>query len=226
MIKNVGVEKLAEGGFVLLSSLAPQSFLSQFARSWRVSLKAVQKASEGNECQHSAAGWNRLIVDVISRGAVEKPLPAKFAKIKLHQDAVQTTFSVFLDIFYPQNFGYFEENGLFQHPLPISLINGKSKQFCSRSLGQSLAAESCGSCLRRGQACRHLTEDLLVVSGYRPLHLNTSTLYARFLRQSMELTLKKDFQLLRRQDSNGNSRGLAGLGLDPDAVWGFGLLRF
>jgi hypothetical protein len=42
--------------------------------------------------------------------AVEKLLPAKFAKIKLHQDALQTTFSVFLDIFYPPNFGYFEEN--------------------------------------------------------------------------------------------------------------------
>jgi hypothetical protein len=56
--------------------------------------------------------------------------------------------------------------------------------------------------------------------------MNTSALYARFLRQPLELTLKKDFQLLRRQDSNGNSRGLAGVGLDPDAVWAFGLLRF
>jgi hypothetical protein len=55
--------------------------------------------------------------------AVEKLLPAKFAKIKLHQDALQTTFSVFLDIFYPQIFGYFEENGLFQHPRLISTIN-------------------------------------------------------------------------------------------------------
>jgi len=56
--------------------------------------------------------------------------------------------------------------------------------------------------------------------------MNTSTLYARFLRQPLELTLKKGFQLLRRQDSNGNSSGLAGLGFDPHAVWGFGLLRF
>src|SRR5438309_11342682 len=86
--------------------------------------------------------------------------------------------------------------------------------------------ESCGSCLRRGQARRHLTEDLLVVSGYRPLHMNTSAFDACFLHQPLELTLKKDFQLLRCQDGNGNSSGLAGLGLDPDAVWGFGLLRF
>jgi hypothetical protein len=45
--------------------------------------------------------------------AVEKLLPAKFAKIKLHQDALQTTFSVFLDIFYPQNFGYFDKREFF-----------------------------------------------------------------------------------------------------------------
>jgi hypothetical protein len=36
---------------------------------------------------------------------------------------LQTTFSVFLDIFYPQVFGYFEENGLFQHPQALALKN-------------------------------------------------------------------------------------------------------
>jgi hypothetical protein len=41
---------------------------------------------------------------------LEKLFPAKFAKIKSRQEALQTTFSVFLDIFYPPNFGYFEEN--------------------------------------------------------------------------------------------------------------------
>jgi hypothetical protein len=94
-------------------------------------------------------------------------------------------------------------------------------QVCNRP-----QAESCGSCLRREQARRHLTENLLVISGYRPLHMNTSALYARFLRQPLELTLKKNFQLPRCQDCNGNGRGLAGFGLDPHAVWGFGLLRF
>src|ERR1700730_19241607 len=52
---------------------------------------------------------------------VEKLFPAKFAKIKSRQEALQTTFSVFLDIFYPPNFGYFEENGLFQHPQALAL---------------------------------------------------------------------------------------------------------
>jgi hypothetical protein len=94
------------------------------------------------------------------------------------------------------------------------------------SLVQSLAAESCGSCLRRGQARRHLTENLFVVSSYRPLHMDTSALHACFLRQSLELSLKKDFQLFRCQEGNGNSSGLPCRGLDSHAVWGFGRLRF
>jgi hypothetical protein len=97
----------------------------------------------------------------------------------------------------------------------------KRKDECSDSRG-----ESGGSCLRRGQARRHLTQDLLIVSGYRPLHMNTSASYAGFLRQPLELTLKKRFQLLRCQDGNRKSRGLAVIGFDLHAVWGFGLLRF
>jgi hypothetical protein len=53
--------------------------------------------------------------------AVEKLLPAKFAKIKLRQDALQTTLSVFLGIFYHPNFGCFEENAVFQQPQAITL---------------------------------------------------------------------------------------------------------
>src|SRR5215469_166729 len=83
--------------------------------------------------------------------------------------------------------------------------------------------ESCGSCLRGRQARRNLTEDLLVVSGCRPLHMNTSTLHACFLHQPLELTLNKDFQLPRGQDGNGNSRGLASVGFNPQAIWGFEL---
>ena len=51
----------------------------------------------------------------------EKLLPSKFAKTKLRQDALQTTFSVFLDIFYPPNFRCFDENGVFQQPQAITL---------------------------------------------------------------------------------------------------------
>ena len=59
---------------------------------------------------------------VSSPVGVEKLFPAKFAKIKLRHDALQTTFSVFLDIFYPSNFGYFEENGVFQQPRLVSTV--------------------------------------------------------------------------------------------------------
>ena len=96
----------------------------------------------------------------------------------------------------------------------------------SKSQESQPAAESCGACFRREQARRNLAEDLVVVSGYRSLHMNTSALYACFLRQPLELTLKEEFQLLRCQDGNGNGRGLARIGLDPHAVWGFGLLCF
>src|SRR2546425_10524706 len=51
---------------------------------------------------------------------VEKLFPAKFAKIKSCQDAPQTTFSVFLDTFYPPNSCCFEENGVFQQPRPFT----------------------------------------------------------------------------------------------------------
>ena len=55
--------------------------------------------------------------------AVEKLFPAKFGKIKLRQDALQTSFSVFLDIFYPPIFRCFDENGVFQQPQAITLID-------------------------------------------------------------------------------------------------------
>jgi hypothetical protein len=61
---------------------------------------------------------------------VEKLFPAKFAKIKSRQDALQTTFSVFLDIFYP----------------PISAILKKMEFFNTHRRLHSLLrrANSCG----------------------------------------------------------------------------------
>jgi hypothetical protein len=53
--------------------------------------------------------------------AVEKLVAPKFAKIKSRQDALQTTFSLFLDIFYPPNLAVWDEKGVFQQPLAISL---------------------------------------------------------------------------------------------------------
>ena len=66
--------------------------------------------------------------------AVEKLLPAKFAKIKLRQDALQTTFLVFLDIFYPPIFGCFEENGLFQDPQASTRFDPKTGEARSMSV--------------------------------------------------------------------------------------------
>jgi len=80
---------------------------------WMVLLRVSRSASQPADCRQLT----------ITGVAVEKLFPAKFTKIKSRQDALQTTFSVFLDIFYPPNFGCFEENGLFQHPQAISLID-------------------------------------------------------------------------------------------------------
>jgi len=49
--------------------------------------------------------------------AVEKLAHQKMAKETLRYEALQTTFWVFLGIFYPSNFNGFGENGVFQQPL-------------------------------------------------------------------------------------------------------------
>jgi hypothetical protein len=48
---------------------------------------------------------NSLTLLLLSGVAVEKLLPAKFAKIKSRRDAPQSIFSGRLDIFYPPDFG-------------------------------------------------------------------------------------------------------------------------
>jgi hypothetical protein len=54
--------------------------------------------------------------------AVEKLNHQEMAEKTLHWEALQTTFSVWVDIFYPPTFGCFEKNGVFQKLLPITLI--------------------------------------------------------------------------------------------------------
>jgi hypothetical protein len=54
--------------------------------------------------------------------AVEKLVAPKFAKIKSRQDALQTTFSVFLDIFYPPNLAVWDEKGVFQQPRLLATV--------------------------------------------------------------------------------------------------------
>jgi len=60
--------------------------------------------------------------------AVEKLFPPKSAKIKSRQDALQTTFSVLVDIFYPPNSGCFEKKGLFQQSQAIALMRGSERK--------------------------------------------------------------------------------------------------
>ena len=69
--------------------------------------------------------------------AVEKLLPAKFTKIKLRQDALQTTFLVFLDIFYPPNSGCFGENGVFQQPRLFAAIGNSYVKEPGQEVGLS-----------------------------------------------------------------------------------------
>ena len=54
----------------------------------------------------------------------EKLVPAKFAKIRLHQEALQSIFSGRLDIFYPPISAVWDEKRVFQHPQAIALIEG------------------------------------------------------------------------------------------------------
>ena len=71
-------------------------------------------------------------MDVIRRG-VEKLLPAKFAKIKSRQAALQTTFSVFLYILHPPISRCFEENGLFQQPQALEHSNpGRGSRYAQK----------------------------------------------------------------------------------------------
>ena len=58
-------------------------------------------------------------VVVINRVAeVEKLLLAKFAKAKSGRDALQMTFSVFLDIFYPPILAVLRKMDFFNHTPP------------------------------------------------------------------------------------------------------------
>jgi hypothetical protein len=54
--------------------------------------------------------------------AVEKLTYQKMARTTLRLEALQATFSLRVDIFYPLNFGCFEKNRVFQHPQAISPI--------------------------------------------------------------------------------------------------------
>jgi hypothetical protein len=54
---------------------------------------------------------------------VEKLLRAKFAKTKFRQDALQTTFLIVQAFCTPKVWLVWRQSGVFQHLLPIALIN-------------------------------------------------------------------------------------------------------
>jgi hypothetical protein len=51
---------------------------------------------------------------------VEKLDLSKLVEKTLRWEALQTTFSIFLDILYPPNFRRLAKNGVFQHPRLVS----------------------------------------------------------------------------------------------------------
>jgi hypothetical protein len=53
--------------------------------------------------------------------AVEKLDLSKLVEETLRYEALQTTFLIFLDIFYPSNCCCFEKNGVFQQPQAVTL---------------------------------------------------------------------------------------------------------
>ncbi len=68
-------------------------------------------------------------------------------------------------------------------------------------------------------------EDGLVISGHGALDVKASALYARFLHQPLKIELKKIFDLLWCQESDGDVDDLACRSLDPYAVRVLGILR-
>ena len=64
---------------------------------------------------------------------VEKLLPAKLAKLKSRQDALQTIFSARLDIFCPPDFGCLGREGSFSTPTGVSDNVGHVKRFSKRT---------------------------------------------------------------------------------------------
>jgi hypothetical protein len=76
----------------------------------------VSAAKGWQRHNRSLAGYRFLVKSPV---AVEKLLLAKFAKIKLRQEAPQSIFSDRVDIFYPPNFGCLRRKGSFSTPTPV-----------------------------------------------------------------------------------------------------------
>src|SRR5438046_829547 len=86
--------------------------------------------------------------------------------------------------------------------------------------GSSNYARSCRLWHGSSQARLRLTDDLLIVIGNDPLHIDACAFDPRFVRQSLELKLNF-FSLLGRQEGDGKSGGFACGGLvgSERAIW-------
>ena len=150
--------------------------------------------------------------------AVEKLLPAKFAKIKSRQDALQTTFSVFLDIFCPPNFRCFEENGLFQHLQAITFVDlvvnvdGAIRDrtpFAAHAIdASSTVPETRGTIFSRGKG-GHVGEESVPKLIQTP-DLETRVAILRKRAKQAQVTLPTDVALFIAQNVRSNESALVG----------------
>src|SRR5271169_2993514 len=71
--------------------------------------------------------------------AVEKLLPAKFAKIKSRQEAPQSIFSGRVDIFYPLILAVWDEKRVFQQPRLVTTVTPNSPSLAGYLVGLAVA---------------------------------------------------------------------------------------
>ena len=108
-------------------------------RKWHQRVVALRSSSPSSLRPRRASLPDRLLQSGV---AVGKLFFAKFAKMKLRQDALQSIFSVRLDFSIPQILAVFGEKGVFQHPQAITLrVRGVSRS--------RLRQSSCGKYQRR-----------------------------------------------------------------------------
>ena len=66
--------------------------------------------------------------------AVEKRIRRQLAEKTQRQEALQTTISDLVGVYYLRNVGCFSKTGVFQQPLPISLIDLPARRAVRHSL--------------------------------------------------------------------------------------------
>lgn len=114
--QQVSLEHLEEVGDSSLKKLIRRARLTKAARSgtalpW-----------------HHAEGGSAVTV-VIGAWLPKNSCTRNWQKQNCARMPLQTIFSVFLDIFYPPDFGCFEKNGLFQHPRDVTTATAEFPRY-------------------------------------------------------------------------------------------------